>query len=694
MKTMNFKVNLVLVSILSIMFSSCMDEKFNEINNTLNYTNFDFKTIKQVNVSVTTLNSVNQPIGGVFVELYTKNPLKVDGTLIDNSSEYLAFKGMTNASGKLNCKIAPATSVDSLSVLVNYIGLPVFQQYKLTADDLNVTIGGGSAQTVARKVASASNVLAFPNPTLVSGYYVLGDWKTDGLPNYLVKPNDEISNEFLADVNASLPERLKLPISHPEYLATSDEGSIVLIEDAEVWVTFVHEGAGFLNTLGYYTHPNDSKPATVNDIKDKSIIYPNISLKNQGGSLVSGNKVQLLYLDKTTNKYSNVFPAGTTVAWFIISNGYSGNRIGSGYYTYYSDKRFNPEINADKKKHNVILKDDARKLLLIGFEDLQREQSSDEDFNDAVFYSTVTPYTAVKQDNIKKIDTPKDTDGDGVGDSRDEYPNDKDKAFNNYYPAKGIVGTLAFEDLWPNKGDYDFNDLILDYNHNQISNANNDVVEIDSKLTVRAIGASLRNPFAIQLNTPSSNVKSVTGQVLNKGIFKVNSNGTEQNQTNAVIPVFEDPFTVLGYTGSIVNTIVGGAYTEPKTININVKFNNPISLANFGTPPYNPFIIVGDNRGKEVHLPGGAPTALVDESLFGTGDDNTDLKIEKYYMSDKYLPWAINIPVKFDYPAEKQDITKTYLMFNNWAKSRGFNYMDWYLNNNGYRNSSLLFVKK
>lgn len=692
---MNFKVNLVLVSILSLMFTSCLDDKFNEINNALNYTNFDFKTTKQINVSVTTLNTSNQPVGGVFLELYSKNPLNADGSLIENSSDYMVFKGITTATGKLDCKIAPATTVDSLTVLVNYIGLPAIQQFKITSADLAITIGGSTtAQPAPRRIGSATSVVGFPEPTLVSGYYVLGGWSTAGQPQYLVQ-NDKLTKEFLEDVNASLPERVKLTVSHPEYLSSSDEGSIVLIEDAEVWVTFVHEGAGYLNTLGYYTHPNDKAPATAKDITDATIIFPNVSYGGSGGTLVSGNKVQLLYLDPVTKKYSNRFPAGTTVAWFFKANAFLGKTIGAGYGTYYSDKRFNPESNVNNRKHNVLLKDNSRQLLLIGFEDLNRETgSSDEDFNDGVFYSTVTPYTAVKQDIYKPIDTPTDTDGDGVGDSRDEYPTDKDKAFNNYYPAKDQVGTLAFEDLWPNKGDYDFNDLVLDYNYNQISNADNKVVEVNAKLTVRAIGASIRNPFAIEFNTTADNVKSVTGQLLNKGIFKLNNNGTEEGQSKAVVPVFEDPFSVLGYTGSIVNTVSGGAYSEPKTIDLNIKFNNPVSLSEFGTAPFNPFIVVGGKRGMEVHLPGGAPTALVDESLFGTGDDNTDLKAQKYYMSDKYLPWAINLPVKFDYPAEKQDITKAYLMFNNWAKSRGFNYMDWYQYKNGYRDASKLYTKK
>ena len=103
--------------------------------------------------------------------------------------------------------------------------------------------------------------------------------------------------------------------------------------------------------------------------------------------------------------------------------------------------------------------------------------------------------------------------------------------------------------------------------------------------------------------------------------------------------------------------------------------------------------MINGERGKEVHLPGSAPTNLADKSLFGTFDDNTNIAAGKYYVSEKYLPWAINIPVEFIYPAEKQDINKAYVKLNVWANSLGFNYMDWYLDKPGYRDNTKLFKK-
>nr|WP_255406165.1 LruC domain-containing protein [Flavobacterium sp. LM4] len=235
------------------------------------------------------------------------------------------------------------------------------------------------------------------------------------------------------------------------------------------------------------------------------------------------------------------------------------------------------------------------------------------------------------------------------------------KAFNNYYPSKNSVGSVAYEDLWPNKGDYDFNDLVVDYNFNQVTNADNKVVEVKAVLTVRANSAAMKNEFSLQFNTTSSNVKSVTGQNLSNDVFALNSKGTEVNQSKAVVPIFDDPFKGLNSSGS------NGA---PKTMKVKIEFITPVSVSNFGTAPYNPFLVIGGVRGKEIHLAGSAPTDLADKSKFGTADDDSNLAAQKYYISDENLPWAINIPLQFAYPLEKQDITKAYLKFNQWAESR------------------------
>ncbi len=267
-----------------------------------------------------------------------------------------------------------------------------------------------------------------------------------------------------------------------------------------------------------------------------------------------------------------------------------------------------------------------------------------------------------------------DTDGDGVPDALDDYPTDPTKAYNNYSPVSG--STVAFEDQWPNKGDFDMNDLVMAYNYNVVTNAQNVVVQVIATYTLKASGTVFPSAFGVEFPIPASSVSGVVGATLEPG------------QSNAVIILFN---SVRAQTTDW-NTIPGIAVDAP--INYTVTFNvsNGPTLAAFGTD-YNPFIynMVGSSR-REVHLPGKLPTDLADKTLFGTGDDNTNVAADTYYLTKAGLPFAIDVPTSsFAYPAEGADISTVYLNFGGWAQSAGSSFSDWYSNTGpGYRNTSLL----
>lgn len=390
------------------------------------------------------------------------------------------------------------------------------------------------------------------------------------------------------------------------------------------------------------------------------------------------------------------FRPGTVVGWAIIANGYNGSSITGGAGTYYSNQQLNPETNLELKKHCILLNDVNREKFLLSFEDLNRQSGADNDFNDAVFYVTANPVQGIV---VSDIPLPgynsADADRDGVADVFDDYPQDPVKAFNNYYPAQGTSGTLAFEDLWPSRGDYDFNDLVMDYQFNYITNAANEVTQLNAAITVKAIGASYHNGFGIQLPVSPSLVASVTGtDVRGSGIQK-NSNGTEAGQSKATIIVFDDAFNELPWPGSGigVNTTPGAPYVQPKTLNLTINFRSPVSVSTLGLPPYNPFIFTNKTRGSEVHLPNRPPTDLANPLLPGTQHDDSRPSDGRYYVTARNLPFAIDIVTPFDYPAEKTVITDTHLKFFTWGESGGAQFKDWYVPKAGYRNVSRIYVR-
>ncbi len=267
-----------------------------------------------------------------------------------------------------------------------------------------------------------------------------------------------------------------------------------------------------------------------------------------------------------------------------------------------------------------------------------------------------------------------DSDGDEVDDDDDDYPDDPDKAFNNV-----TDGFLAYEDLWPEKGDYDFNDLVIDYTINQITNADNKIVEIEIDLEVIAAGAKYNNAFGIEIPDLSmANITHIRGEFFHETELP---NTAESRNGNFVLIPFDH--TKQFFNGSTYYINTKSYPPEPtKTLNYTIKLNTPVDISAFSSPPYNPFIIINSlSNGDEVHLVGNEGTFV-------------SPPVDNPYTDENGMPWAIHIAGNFDYPIEKMDIRTVYNYFEEWANSDGDLYNDWYLNKPGYRQSDLTYIQK
>ena len=281
-----------------------------------------------------------------------------------------------------------------------------------------------------------------------------------------------------------------------------------------------------------------------------------------------------------------------------------------------------------------------------------------------------------------------DTDGDGIMNNLDAYPTDDTRAFNSYYPNQVDYGSLSFEDLWPAYGDYDCNDLVMNFQYKIVTNAQNNIVDLILNYQIMAIGASLNNGFGISLSTPSSNIESVTGFANLGNAINLDPVGFEIGHTDETVIIPVDAVNTLLGNG-MVNTVQGGNTVQTSVETVTIHLSNPQSSV--GTPPYNPFIFIDQTRGHEVHLKDQPPTDLVDPDYFGTYNDASIPSQGLYYRSTSGLPWAFEIPVNFDYPIESVDILQAYLHFAEWAESSGVSYSDWYSDEAGYRNDANIY---
>jgi choice-of-anchor A domain-containing protein/uncharacterized repeat protein (TIGR01451 family) len=239
-------------------------------------------------------------------------------------------------------------------------------------------------------------LLVFRNGFSQNTYKYLGTWNSSGVPNYLETNSDTIKKSLLDQIYASLPESRNVLSHHPQYLSKGAKTDILLKEKAEVYVTFVYEGAGYLNSLGFYTYNKNTSLDSARQIKDNmTIIFPNCSMPGSGGCLKPGSKVKL-----------GVFDEGTKIGWFILSNGFKSGKVTDGLYTLYSDEKLNPEPDTTKRQHNILLKDTDNGRIVLGFEDVRRDMGSDNDFNDVLFYITANPFRAIDTSYIPPVDKP------------------------------------------------------------------------------------------------------------------------------------------------------------------------------------------------------------------------------------------------------------------------------------------------
>ncbi|MBI0399058.1 LruC domain-containing protein [Cyclobacterium marinum] len=633
---------------------------------------FDFSTTTSVNVDLSATGSDNSPLSNVVYKIYKGNPHK-EGTLLQT----VQLDELGNASITIDLP----SYLKEVFIASDYIGVEPMAIVPVSGGRISYSFDATNPSVLADEYFETNAINANERISASSEEFMtLGSWSSEGKPKYLVE-SDRISDQLLKNINSSLPENEDLRKSNPEAISDKYKRELFVSEDAEVWVTYVHTGGSYRNAIGYYWYKEGEAPKTADEIKNKTIIFPNA----QSGVLRSGNKVKLV------GPKDGAFEKDTYIGWFLISNGWQGGKLTYGNGVFYADKNLNTFNEKEELRDQMVfLYDATEQILLMGWEDIRRDYSScDHDFNDVMFYASWNPITSVDLTDYVPIDTDvKDKDEDGVADSEDEYPEDPERAFNNYSPGENTFGTLLFEDLWPSFGDYDMNDLVIDYNVNEISNGNNRIKEIKLTTVVRATGAGYRNGFGIQLPVSSDQVLSVEGTRLSTGSIKTLSSGVEQGQKLATIIVMDDVNDKLPV---MANVFTGNTQHGTDTVTVKIVFKESVRKADLGAAPYNPFMIINQDRGREVHLMNMEPTDLMDTEWFSTADDISSIGEGTYFTSNKGFNWALHIPQSISYAQEKVDFTKAYTKFSEWAKSGGLSYEDWYLNIDGQVNSDAIY---
>ena len=216
-----------------------------------------------------------------------------------------------------------------------------------------------------------------------------------------------------------------------------------------------------------------------------------------------------------------------------------------------------------------------------------------------------------------------DSDKDGVPDDIDQFPND---------PAliAAVSGeyTIAFEDLYPEKGDADFNDLVVKFAITEYINPENKISKINIKSKVLAAGAGYKNQFWI----------SILGK-----------------DYQIIADPHED-------TMNAWNSKKNEKFFDAPVHSLDIVYENPVSRTDIAPMPYDPYLKANGSEKNQVHLP------FVTTKFVGKTLDTSK------------FPWAVLVPDEWLWPYESTEIFKAYPDFKKWYESGGTEYRDWFLN--------------
>lgn len=521
--------------------------------------------------------------------------------------------------------------------------------------------------------------------TLINGQYSWNfqaegeyskNYDAQGIP-YALDPAQRKTypDDFWVRLSASLPEQMDIRKTSPSSITNDTAANLHMVEEGDVTVTFLHEGAGYRNSFGYFVYDTKNPPKSITEIQEK-IVFPNTSFSGSGGNsrgLKSGDSLML-----------GRFQAGQSLGFVIVSDGFDSSKgvkanLDKGrIFTTLSS--LNPEADPALKAHTVLLYDEATQQAVLGLEDMPRDTGScDHDFNDVIFTLRANPPEAVDTSALKPLPEAIDSDKDGVLDANDAFPKDPSRAFYQYYPEQGQRSTLAFEDNWPAQGDYDMNDLVLNYAFENTTNSQGAVKDIQVQFELAARGADLHNAFALE-------IPGVSPGNLEKAELSIGTQtrviSPESGQKHLVFNLIDDASKYLPQGSGkcrFYNTQVGCGARPGQAFQLKLSLKTPVANTAIGLPPYNPFIYRTDQRGYEIHLPNHPPTDRASSQLFKTRDDNS--APGNYYKTKSNLPWALNIPNLWVYPVEQTEISSAYLDFKTWAESSGTLKPDWYRQN-------------
>jgi LruC domain-containing protein len=538
---------------------------------------------------------------------------------------------------------------------------------------------------------------------------VLGTWNSaSGRPDYLLDKTDQAlineglvfsEEEIYGMFNTACDALNSATDLKEQYRAAAD---LRMLKDSEISITALGSSTCWNSSLGYYYYNENKPPQNKMDLNIIMIFpntqdgqwprgsYPNNKYNGNIGA-VRGDVVQLMYYPPTDDggiditKGTTIFPAGTKIGFMLKTNAWAQRgkeyAVNGSYnnkkniwasttdgFSYAPDggKCPNPDGEARSAKF-AYTAPNGNQYVVVSFEDA----CDDKDYDDLMF--ALNPADAFDFDDVAKIENRRAT----------------------------TYGVYGFEDKWPDAGDYDMNDLMINCKHElefyQLTDGSKKLNKERFYLTTYHNYITLKNGLAVDLQ--GSDIATIYVNKLLPGQTKYASETyTMQEKKYYYLPEIrwggkdDTEEKRMWYLTDDITKDENKTTGEGVTWVFEVTYSKGLSKS--GTT-IRPFLWRSGNNGQvEVHLPWVDPTKKADTSLFGTGADKSDPTVKKsngqkmYYVGSDRFPFAfyldgVNI-TEFQNTILKREneskrIDKFFPSFLEWSVSEGMKSSDWYL---------------
>ncbi len=621
------------------------------------YNEFDFETRTSTDLRVDYGDMGGIP-ASVYFEVYDTCPVtaNADGTgYVKNTDAAPLFAGYTDEQGRFSANVDLPAYLDKA-----WVYTPAFYAQTL----LEATRANGTLTAAAEKITVSAA------PATRAGGYLSRAVQKDGWKTWLGTYDDTYGRiDYAYKGDLSVKNYAALYKAHASVFDTSKKcpqeyrssKDLYLEKSAEVVITMLGGNTCWNCSMGYYYYKTGEKPKSLKEAR-VVMIFPNTqdgqwSNDRKKASkyigVTRGTAVQLMYYphiaENSTEGATTVFPEGYRIGFVLATNAWTNRLEG-----YRGEKNYRSATSAGLSIDEKGVAYDTPRTAVFRYTDKKNDINSvlfsfedhvyDENFSDVVFTMTSNPVDAVV--DIPSVDV-----------------EDTKKV------ARVLRGVYAFEDLWPSRGDYDMNDVMLRSNYEKTFD-DKGIYEESFLLTSFANYAGNDNGIAVTLGGAAASA-SLEYSVCEKG-------ETEYRKAD-----FTRDGDVLLLSDNVKNQL--GA-----TYKITAKYTSPVAESNAGS--IKPFIYRSDRSGVsegrrwEVHLPYEAPSDKVETAFFGQGDDRSVPEKGIYYVRADSYPFAFflsganesDIAPLLDLQNEKTPIDELYPGYMDWVTSGGSKNTDWY----------------